>query len=180
MKNSSLIELVKLSIEERFENTSLVDSSLKEKYHELTEQRATFVTLNLNGNLRGCIGSLLPRRTLFDDIVSNAKAAAFEDPRFSPLTPEEFKNIEIEISILSIPTLLEYEDIDDLKSKLKIGIDGVILKDGIYQATFLPSVWEQLPTFELFFTHLCAKAGLNQNCLEKHPEIYIYQAEKIR
>jgi hypothetical protein len=180
MDNSSLINLVKSSIKERFENSNLVDNSLKENYPELNEDRATFVTLNLNGNLRGCIGSLLPRRSLFDDIVSNAKAAAFEDPRFSPITPDEFENIEIEISILSIPTILEYKDSEDLKSKLRVGIDGVILKDGFYQATFLPSVWEQLPTFELFFSHLYQKAGINQNCLENHPEIYIYQAKKIK
>lgn len=180
MDNSSLLALVKASIKSELNNTSYIDTSLKEKYPELNEQRATFVTLNLEGNLRGCIGSLLPQRSLFDDIVSNAKAAAFEDPRFSPLTSEEFENIEIEISILSIPSILEYKDTEDLKSKLKIGVDGVILKDGIYQATFLPSVWEQLPTFELFFSHLCKKAGLIQNCLKNHPEIYIYQAKKIK
>ncbi len=180
MENSSLLELVKRSINDKLEGKTTIDFSLKEKYPELNEQRATFVTLNLNGNLRGCIGSLLPQRSLFDDLVHNAKAAAFEDPRFPPLTTEEFNNIDIEISILTIPTLLKYTDINDLKNKLRVGIDGVILKDGAYQATFLPSVWEQLPTFELFFSHLCNKARLNQNCLENHPQIYIYQTKKIK
>lgn len=180
MDNNSLLELVKSSINEEFDKTTCVDRSLKEKYPQLKEQRATFVTLNINGNLRGCIGSLLPQRALFEDIVYNAKAAAFKDPRFPPLSQDEFKKIEIEISILTIPTPLSYKDTSDLKDKLKIGIDGVILKDGPYQATFLPSVWEQLPSFELFFAHLCQKAGLSQNCLEKHPEIFIYQAEKIK
>ncbi len=180
MDNNSLLELVRSSINEEFDKTTCVDISLKEKYPELKEQRATFVTLNLNGNLRGCIGSLLPQRALFDDIVYNAKAAAFKDPRFPPLSQDEFKNIEIEISILTIPTPLSYKNTSDLKDKLKIGIDGVILKEGSYQATFLPSVWEQLPNFELFFAHLCQKAGLSKNCLENHPQIFIYQAEKIK
>ena len=146
----------------------------------MSEKRATFVTLNEYGELRGCIGSLEPHRTLLDDLVSNAKAAAFHDPRFMPLDKSEFDKIEIEVSILSVPKLLEYDSIDDLKSKVKVGTDGIVLKHYGYQATFLPQVWEQLPTFELFFAHLCQKAGLAPNCLEEHPQIEIYQVEKIK
>ena len=180
MDNSSLINLVKSAIKDKLEDTTTIDISLKDKYPQLQEQRATFVTLNLEGNLRGCIGSLLPQRSLFDDIVYNAKAAAFDDPRFLPLSYEEFEKIDIEISILTIPSILEYKDAADLKEKLRVGIDGVILKKQGRQATFLPSVWEMLPTFELFLSHLCQKAGLEQNCLENHPEIYIYQTDKIK
>jgi len=179
MEEKILLKLAKDSIYEGLTKNKLIDKN-QYKNKELYQHRATFVTINKDGHLRGCIGSLLPQRDLIDDIIYNAKAAAFKDPRFPPLTIDEFNDIEIEISLLSIPTLLEYKDIDDLKSKLKVGIDGVILKQNNHQATFLPSVWEQLPTFELFFEHLCAKANLNTNCLENHPQIYIYQAKKIK
>lgn len=166
---------------EEFERKKIVErDTLAVAHSELLESRATFVTLTINGQLRGCIGSLVPQRVLIDDIAHNAKAAAFSDPRFSPLTKPEYERVHVEISLLSIPQALEYNDIADLKSKLRPDVDGVILKKGHYQATFLPQVWEQLPSFELFFAHLCQKAGLGGNCLEQKPEIYTYQAEKIK
>jgi AmmeMemoRadiSam system protein A len=149
------------------------------RFPELLEERATFVTLKLNGRLRGCIGSILPRRALIDDVIENARAAAFKDARFTPLTPAEFPDIEIEISLLTLPQPLPWTDIADLRAKLRPGIDGVILRFDGRQATFLPSVWEQLPDFDRFFQHLCLKAGLPADCLRLHPEIYVYQAEKI-
>jgi len=172
-----LIELAKQSILESLTGESNIDKSFflqESKDYDLTDELATFVTLNLNGQLRGCIGSLVAHRTLFDDIVSNAKSAAFED-----LTLDEFKNIEIEISILTPPKLLNYTSVEDLKSKITPLKDGVILKHNGRQATFLPLVWEQLPIFEEFFEHLLYKAGLTPACLEELPEIYIYHAEKI-
>ena len=175
-----LIELAKKSILESLTGEFNIDKPYflqESKEYDLTEQRATFVTLNLNGCLRGCIGSLVAHRTLFDDIVSNAKSAAFEDPRFPSLTIDEFENIEIEISILTPPQLLNYSSVEDLKSKITPHEDGVILKHNGRQSTFLPLVWEQLPTFEEFFEHLSYKAGLTPNCLEELPEIYIYHAE---
>ena len=113
-------------------------------------------------------------------MLSNAKAAAFDDPRFHALSTEEFKTVEIEISILTIPVELIYEDTKDLKSKIRIGEDGVILKSGMHQATFLPQVWEQLPNFEEFFSHLCQKAGLEVACLDQNPDIYTYKALKVK
>ena len=177
-----LIELAKQSILESLSGKSIIDKTLfvkESKDYDLTKELATFVTLNLNGQLRGCIGSLVAHRTLFDDIVSNAKSAAFEDPRFPTLTLDEFKNIEIEISILTPPKLLNYTSVEDLKSKITPLKDGVILKHNGRQATFLPLVWEQLPIFEEFFEHLLYKAGLTPASLEELPEIYIYHAEKI-
>lgn len=172
-----LLKLAHDSIENSLDGKDI--KSIEELSPEFKKEAATFVTLNLNGNLRGCIGTLIAHRTLYDDIIHNAKAAAFGDYRFPPLTKEEFKNVEIEVSLLSKPQNLSYENIDDLKSKLTIGTDGVILRKGGYQATFLPQVWEQLPTFELFFNHLCQKAGLGGNCLDDLPQIDIYQVEKI-
>ena len=144
----------------------------------LEDEGAVFVTITINGNLRGCIGSLVAHRKLYEDIIYNARSAALNDPRFQPLSKEEFKLIKVEVSILSKPEPLIYDTIDSLKSRLRVGIDGVVLKLGNKQATFLPQVWEQLPTFELFFSHLCQKAGLPGDCLKRHPDILTYQVEE--
>lgn len=173
--------LAKQAILDEFDKTQSIDTKmLLEKYPALAQQRATFVTLSLDGRLRGCIGSLVAHRTLLDDLIHNAKSAAFEDPRFYPLSSEEFKKVVIEISLLSPPEPLLYDSIEDLKSKVSVGIDGIILQKEGKRATFLPQVWEQLPTFEHFFSHLCQKAGLGANCLEHHPDIWRYRVEKIK
>jgi len=179
--NDEILKLAHDAIQSYLQPTKIVSKeSLSKKYPQFSQKAAVFVTLNLNGNLRGCIGSLVAHRDLYDDIVHNAISAAFNDPRFAPLTLDEFKNIDIEVSLLSPAIELPYKDIDDLKSKINIGQDGVILKQDSYQATFLPQVWEQLPTFEQFFAHLCNKAGLQTSCLQNHPKIYTYKVEKIK
>lgn len=125
-------------------------------------QKSTFVTLTLNGQLRGCIGSLNAHRSLTEDLYHNAQAAAFDDPRFSPLQKNEFDNLEIHISILSDVYDIEFSSEKDLLSQLLPGKDGLILSEGFNRGTFLPSVWEQLPDPELFLNSLKAKAGLPQ------------------
>jgi AmmeMemoRadiSam system protein A len=123
----------------------------------------TFVTLTIENNLRGCIGHIIPRETLIEGVKINAVNAAFKDPRFLPLTKEEFENIEIEISVLTPPAKLSYEDAEDLLKKLRPGVDGVIIKKEFHESTFLPQVWEQLPDKKEFLAHLCLKAGLSPN-----------------
>ncbi len=181
MKKEILLEIARKAIEVEFNNRHIDKEYLLKKYPELKEKRAVFVTLNKkDGNLRGCIGSLIAHRTLLDDIISNAKSASFSDPRFPPLKKEELKDITVEVSLLSPYKRLQYKDIDDLKSKIRPKIDGVILKLGTHQATFLPQVWEDIPDFNSFFAHLCQKAGVSPyGCLEKHPDIFIYQVDKI-
>jgi len=175
-----LLEIARNSIASEFGIEKRKDTKeLEKKYPELKNKQATFVTLTIDGQLRGCIGSIIPHRSLLNDIVSNAKSAAFGDPRFLPLTLEEFKKVKIEVSLLTVPKFLEYSDIDDLRSKIRLGIDGVILQCDGKQATFLPQVWEELNSFDLFFAHLCLKASLEQNCLECHPQIFTYQVEKF-
>jgi len=147
----------------------------------LQEQGASFVTLTINGGqLRGCIGSIIAHQKLYEDIIQNAKNTAISDPRFPSLTQKEFEAITVEVSILSAPEALKYNSIDDLKSKIRVGVDGVVLKHGIHQATFLPKVWEQLPSFELFFAHLCQKAGMEADCLSRMPDIFTYQVEEYK
>jgi len=175
-----LLSLARASIKSRFLDGHVKTASLVEEYPELEEPGASFVTLTQDGQLRGCIGSIIAHRSLLEDIIENAQSAAFRDPRFMPLKEEELARTRIEVSLLTPPELLEYTDLDELKSKVRVGIDGVILKHGNNQATFLPQVWEELPDFDLFFEHLCQKAGLLHSCLESHPQIHVYQVDKIK
>lgn len=181
MENQILLEIVKKSIENKFDSSVEIDKDkLLKDFPFLAKNGAIFVTLTLNNQLRGCIGTLQAYRPLFDDLISNAFAAAFEDPRFYELTYEEFKKVKIEISILSTPVEVIYTDIQDLKSKIKPNIHGVILQKDGRRSTFLPQVWEQLPTFEEFFSHLCYKGSFEENCLETHSLVFTYEVKKIK
>ena len=127
----------------------------------LRQHSGVFVTLNKQGALRGCIGSLLGVESIIDGVRRHAVNAALHDHRFPILTSDEVQDLQIDISVLSPPQNLEYSDGNDLLSKLRPNVDGVILKaPGGAGATFLPQVWEQLPIPEMFLDHLCLKAGL--------------------
>jgi AmmeMemoRadiSam system protein A len=180
MDGKVLIDIAKRAIAEEFEGKKEIDrEALLAKYPELGEPGAVFVTLRENSSLRGCIGSIVAHRPLIDDLIHNARAAAFSDPRFSPLQPYEFPLVDIEISLLTPPERVEYADREDLKRIVVPGVDGIIIRKGAYQATYLPSVWEELPDFESFFSTLCRKAGMASNCIDDHPEVYRYRAKKI-
>ncbi len=145
------------------------------------EPGATFVTLHTkHGQLRGCIGSLVARRPLIEDVQHNTMAAAFEDPRFPPLQAAELPNIVIEVSVLTAPEVLDFDGPDDLIQKLRPSVDGVLIERGWNRATFLPQVWEQLPNPREFLEHLCSKAGLPANAWH-WPDLKIstYQVEKF-
>ncbi|MGC2167406.1 MAG: AmmeMemoRadiSam system protein A [Gallionella sp.] len=124
---------------------------------------ATFVTLTLNGQLRGCMGSLEASRPLLDDVQHNAVASAFHDPRFDPLSQEEFHRVVIDVSLLSGPEIIVQSSQTDALSKLTPGTDGVILQYGAHRATYLPQVWEQLPEAKSFIAKLKRKAGLAED-----------------
>ena len=155
-------------------------TSALSEYPQLKEQGAVFVTLRKEGALRGCIGSLQAHRPLYRDIISNAQSSALRDSRFVPLRKEELPKIKIEVSLLSKPQKVDYKNQDDLKEKIRANIDGVVLEIDNHRATYLPSVWEELPKFDQFFGSLCLKAKLDKNCLAKHPNISIYQATKYK
>lgn len=126
----------------------------------LQTRSGTFVTLKIDNQLRGCIGSLAATAPMVDGVRENALNAALHDPRFPPLKKKELDAVQIEVSVLTEPVELEYTDADDLVTRLKPGVDGVIIRRGHASATFLPQVWEQLPRPESFLSHLCMKAGL--------------------
>jgi AmmeMemoRadiSam system protein A len=140
--------------------------------------RGTFVTLTIDGDLRGCIGNLTSSESLVSSVRRNAVNAAFHDPRFSPLSPSELDRVSIEVSILSEPEPMHYRDAADLVKKLRPHIDGVILRQGIASATFLPQVWEQLPQPQDFLKHLCLKAGLAADAWQHSKlEVSTYQVQ---
>ena len=126
----------------------------------LKEPGATFVTLTQRGALRGCIGSLEARRPLLADVKANAVAAAMRDPRFAPLTREEFAVTRVEVSLLSPLQIISFSDEAQALSQLQPGVDGVVFQYGPHRSTFLPQVWEQLPTVNAFMSSLKRKAGL--------------------
>lgn len=144
----------------------------------LNEKKGCFVTLHKKGALRGCIGTIEPSTSLIIAVEDNALNAAFKDPRFPSLKINELPDVDVEISVLTTPKVLEYNDPEELKDKLKPGVSGVILSKDWRSATFLPQVWEQLPDCEVFLEHLCQKAGLTNTCWkDKDIVIKVYEVE---
>jgi uncharacterized protein len=160
------------------ENLPPLDSSILTA--RLLEDGASFVTLTEGGQLRGCIGALEPYQSLAQDVREHAVAAALEDPRFSPVSAREVDRIEIEVSRLTRPVPLQYQDANDLLSKLRPHVDGVILRDAFRRATFLPQVWEKISDPADFLDNLCYKMGANPDVWRrKHLEVLIYQVEEF-
>ncbi|MDQ2695218.1 MAG: AmmeMemoRadiSam system protein A, partial [Pseudomonadota bacterium] len=122
--------------------------------------RATFVTLEREGRLRGCVGTLEARFPLVADVAGHAFAAAFQDPRFGRLAAAELAGLALHISVLSPCQVMEFQSEEELLAQLRPGIDGLVLQYGERRATFLPAVWETLPDPYLFLVQLKYKAGL--------------------
>jgi AmmeMemoRadiSam system protein A len=150
----------------------------------LAERRASFVTLMQGDELRGCVGTLEAHRALAEDVAANARSAAFQDTRFKPLTQEEFASLDIEVSLLSTPKRLRFEDHADLVSRLRPGVDGLILEYGDEEAdrraTYLPQVWESLPHPDRFIASLKQKAGIPQDTDIRRCRVKRYTALKWR
>lgn len=155
-----LFKYARASIKARFHNSEFKPEKVPS---ELRVKHGVFVTLTLNEQLRGCIGSTKPV-PVWEGVVKNARSSAFSDPRFRPLREEDFKKVIIELSFLSEPEETSLEDI-------KEG-DGVIISQGLFSALFLPQVWEQLPGKEQFLSHLCTKAGLSPDCYTEEGTVF--------
>lgn len=179
-EQKTLLRMAREAIEYRVRGKKLPPIPTTSLTSNLREQGASFVTLTIRNQLRGCIGALEAYQPLADDVREHAIAAAFEDPRFPPLREDELSRIQIEVSRLTRPVPLEYKDADDLLTKLRPHVDGVILKDGLRRATFLPQVWEKLPTPSEFMDNLCYKMGAaHQLWRSKHLDIFTYQVEEF-
>jgi uncharacterized protein len=146
----------------------------------LRAEGASFVTLTIGGELRGCIGALEPYQSLAEDVCEHAVAAALEDYRFPNVQERELAKINIEVSRLTVPVPLDYKNAEDLQAKLHPGTDGVILRDGFRRATFLPQVWEKIPDKAAFLSNLCYKMGAAPDTWQrKHLEVLIYRVEEF-
>jgi uncharacterized protein len=157
---ATLLEVARRSIEHGLDWQVPLAVNPADYPESLRPVRATFVTLEREGHLRGCIGTLEARAPLVQDVAEHAFAAAFEDPRFLPLRRDELAGLEIHLSILSPSEPLPFASENELLAQLRPGIDGLILKLGSRRATFLPSVWESLPEPYIFLAQLKQKAGL--------------------
>ena len=160
--------------------TPLDPLKLDEYSNMLRQPGATFVTLTVDGQLRGCVGALEAYQPLVEDVREHAVAAALQDYRFTPVQPNELAHISIEISRLTPPEPLDYVDPEELLAKLHPGIDGVVLRDGLSRSTFLPQVWEKLPDPESFLDHLCQKMGAPADLWrKKNLDVFVYQVEEF-
>jgi AmmeMemoRadiSam system protein A len=179
-EKQTLLRLAREALESAVRGTKFPVPDQTKLTSLLRAEGAAFVTLTVHGQLRGCVGALQPYQPLAEDVCEHAAAAALQDYRFPPVKPDELSRIRVEVSRLTLPQLLAYTNADDLLTKLRPGIDGVILRDGSRRATFLPQVWEQLPDKTEFLSHLCAKMGAASNLWrQKHLDVQIYQVEEF-
>lgn len=144
----------------------------------LRKDGASFVTLTIDDDLRGCIGALEAYQPLAEDVCEHAVAAALHDPRFPPVRENELSRIKLEVSRLTAPHLLEYSSSEDLLKKLRPHVDGVTLRDNFRRATFLPQVWEKIPDPAEFLSHLCQKMQVRANLWQEAKlQVFVYQVE---
>jgi AmmeMemoRadiSam system protein A len=175
-KGSILLTIARAAIAETFD----LAYQANEDATWLQDKAACFITLMQRDQLRGCIGTLEAHRALLEDVKYNAKAAAFHDTRFSPLTREELDSTEIEISLLSAMTPLNFLNEQEALAQLAPGIDGVVFEYGNHRSTFLPQVWEQLPVTDDFIAHLKIKAGLAEDFWADGIKLSTYTVSKWR
>ena len=177
-EKQTLLRMAREAMENAVKGNTLPMPDIKSMSSALREDGASFVTLTINGDLRGCIGALEAYQPLAMDVREHAISAALADPRFRPVVESELGRIQLEVSRLTAPRLLEYSSAEDLLLKLNPHIDGVILKDGRRRATFLPQVWEKIPVPADFLNHLCEKMGVRPNAWrDGKMEVYVYQVE---
>jgi hypothetical protein len=175
----SLLDLAYRSIESGLKTGHPLNVNLRDYSEELSKQRATFVTLKKNKQLRGCIGMLEAVLPLAEDISENAFSAAFKDPRFPPLEKNELNDLEIHLSILSPSEPMIFTSEQDLIAQIRPNIDGLILVIDSRKGTFLPSVWQSIPVADQFLQHLKQKAGLAKNYWSDQIKVYRYTTEMI-
>jgi len=175
-----LLRLARQALEAAVHKLPMPQIDTNEMTSRLQELGASFITLTIQGMLRGCVGTLEPYQSLTDDVREHAVASGLQDYRFPPVRAEELNLIEIEISRLTLPRPLMYTTPETLVEMLRPGIDGVVLRDGMRRATFLPQVWEKLPDPAEFLEHLCAKMGADPGLWRrKKLEVLVYQVEEF-
>ncbi|MCD8024433.1 MAG: AmmeMemoRadiSam system protein B [Candidatus Gastranaerophilales bacterium] len=178
-----VLEICKKSIQENKKiNVRILGGKNDDKLYPAVfdETGASFVTLEKNGHLRGCIGSIIAHKSLYSDLISNAKASAYNDPRFNPVSLEEINEIKIAVSLLSNPMPIEFGSENELLNEIRAEIDGIIIKDKEKRAVYLPSVWEQIPDKRMFLNSLKIKAGFSENYFSETFEAYRFETVYIK
>ena len=178
-ERETLLDIARHSIAYGLQHGLVATVTVADYSPALQEIKATFVTLHIHDELRGCIGTLQAYRPLVEDVAENAFAAAFRDPRFPKLTKTEYERLQYHISILSTPEPVKFKNEQDLIAQLRPGIDGLVLEDGHYRGTFLPQVWESLPEPNIFFRHLKQKAGLPPDYWSTTLKVQRYTVEEF-
>ncbi|MBE7434455.1 MAG: AmmeMemoRadiSam system protein A [Anaerolineales bacterium] len=179
-ERQTLLQIAREAIENAVKGRMPAPLDLRSFPQPLRENGASFVTLTIRGDLRGCIGALEAYQPLAEDVREHAISAAMDDPRFPPVSESELSGIHIEVSRLTAPQELEYSTGEDLMRKLRPHIDGVILKHGFHKATFLPQVWEKIPDPAEFLDQLCYKMGERSNLWRNtRLQVYTYQVEEF-
>ena len=176
-----LLSIARQALHNSVHGEPLPQINLSDLPPALQEPGASFVTLTIDGNLRGCIGALDPYQPLAMDVQEHAAAAALQDYRFPRVRPSELPHINIEVSALTPRARLAYKSPQDLVTILRPHTDGVILHDGLHKATFLPQVWDKLPDPEDFLSHLCMKMGGSGDLWRKKKlDVFIYQVQDFQ
>jgi AmmeMemoRadiSam system protein A len=174
-----LLTLARASIEAALPHGELAPYRGEPAHPELDRPGASFVTLHVGDELRGCCGSIDATRPLHEDVWNNAWASAFADPRFPALCAEEWRRTGVEISVLSEPEPCDVRSERELLDILRPGIDGLILQAGSRRTTFLPAVWEQLPAADRFVRHLKMKAGWPADFWPSDMQVWLYTTESF-
>lgn len=179
-ERKELLRIARQALEEGVYGRPLSRPDLDALPKRLRENGACFVTLYCGDQLRGCVGALEPRQPLAEEVRVQAVAAALQDYRFPRVQIEDLPGLKISISLLARPRRLAYACPEELISRLRPGIDGVVLKDGFQRATFLPQVWDKIPDKALFLSTLCQKMGASENLWRsKLLEVLTYQVEEF-
>ncbi|HEB59169.1 MAG TPA: AmmeMemoRadiSam system protein A [Gammaproteobacteria bacterium] len=174
-----LLDISDMSIRHGLEKGAPLKFNINDLPAPLREPGASFVTLKIHGQLRGCIGALQATQALGQDVADHAWAAAFQDPRFAPLREDEYPLLDIHISVLEPAETIDCHSEDELLAQLRPGEDGLILEDGPRRATFLPSVWESLPDKRDFVQQLKLKAGMPANYWSPSMRCMRYSVEEF-
>jgi AmmeMemoRadiSam system protein A len=175
-----LLALARTSIEAALRRGgAYVEPQLQDLPADLLAPRSSFVTLRIDGELRGCIGTLEAPRPLGEDVWRNAHAAAFSDPRFQPLTPAEWRRCGLHISVLTTPERMTVESEHDLLRQLRVRVDGLILELGAARVTFLPAVWDLIDEPAVFLRQLKLKAGWRPDFWSPEIRVWRYEAENF-
>ena len=177
-----LLDLARKSVAAAARGEEPPQPDTKNLAEKLTQSRACFVTLKKDLQLRGCVGTVFPRQPLWKAVTWSGRSAAVEDHRFPPVKPDELEQLEIEVSVLTLPSRLKFSSPDDLLAKLRPGVDGVVLRVGGNQGLFLPQVWEQLPDKQQFLSRLAEeKAHLDPAAWKRNDaKILVFQVEAFK